>query len=204
MGASKYLDRPLTKVRRKDRVLDDDEWIDRFLYMAPMGHIALCWEGQPLMHSNLFWFDGNSVFLHTAGVGKLRAILDIAPLPACFSVTEGGRILPAGTPLDFSTEYASVTLYGTLRLVTHPPEKRRGLEGLMAKYAPHLEAGRDYTPMPDEDVQQTSVYCLEIASRVAKHNVKPPEYRAYDYPESSFLDQERQAERYTMRAKELA
>jgi nitroimidazol reductase NimA-like FMN-containing flavoprotein (pyridoxamine 5'-phosphate oxidase superfamily) len=204
MGANKYLDRPLTRVRRKDRVLDDEEWIDRFLYTAPLGHIAFCWKDQPLLHSNLFWFDGRSIYWHTAAVGKLRAVLDTGPLPACISVTEQGRILPAGTPLDFSTEYASVTLYGTLRVVSDPDEKRRGLEGLMTKYAPQLTAGKDYIPMPDSDVQQTSVYRFDIESRVAKHNVKPPDYPAYAYPEEPFIEQERRAERYTMRAKELA
>lgn len=76
--------------------------------------------------------------------------------------------------------------------------------GVMSKYAPHLVAGVDYVPMPDRDIAITSVYCMEIETRVGKHNVKPEEYPAYPYPHGSFIDAERAAGRATMRAKELA
>jgi nitroimidazol reductase NimA-like FMN-containing flavoprotein (pyridoxamine 5'-phosphate oxidase superfamily) len=202
--ASRYLDRPRTRVRRKDRRLDEIDWQDRLLAAAPVGHLAVAWEGQPHLHSNLYWCDGRAVFMHTAGVGKLRAILDRGPLPACFTVTEMGRILPAGTPFDFSTEYASVILYGTAEALADPAEKRRALEGLMTKYAAHLTPGVDYEPMPDGDIAQTSVLRLTIAERVGKHNVKPAEHLAYPYPSVPFIDAERAAGRVTIKAKELA
>src|SRR5919202_1188248 len=140
MSPIDYLRRPLTQVRRRDRSLTDEAWIDRFLSTAPVGHVAICWEGEPLLHSNLFWFDGERrIYWHTAGVGKFRALLDAGgELRACFSIIEQGRLLPANTPFDFSTEYASVQAYGTARVVSDRAEKRRGLEGLMAKYAPQL------------------------------------------------------------------
>jgi nitroimidazol reductase NimA-like FMN-containing flavoprotein (pyridoxamine 5'-phosphate oxidase superfamily) len=202
--ANKYLERPATQLRRKDRTLDDDGWIDRLLSVAAAGHLAVVWEGTPLIHSNLYWFDGKQVYWHTGGVGRLRAVLDMGPARACFTVTEHGRILPAHTPLEFSTEYASVVLYGTVFVVTDPGEKRRGLEGLMSKYAAHLKPGVDYTPMPDDDVAQTSVYRMEIESRVAKHNIKPRDYPAYTYAGGSFIDMERRAGRLTMKVKELS
>ncbi len=200
----RYLERPLTQIRRKDRALTDEEWMDRFLSISPVGHLAVMWEGQPLLHSNFFWFDGTHIYWHTAQVGKLRAVLETGVARACFTVTEFGRVLPAGTPFDFSTEYASVVLYGAVRVVADAAEKRYALEGVMSKYAPHLVAGVDYVPMPDSDIAITSVYCMEIETRVGKHNVKPEEYPAYPYPHGSFIDAERAAGRATMRAKELA
>jgi hypothetical protein len=204
MASDSYLKRPLTQVRRKDRRLDDVEWQDRLLRTAAVGHLALGWEGQPLLHSNLYWYDGQAVYLHTAGAGRLRALLEAGPRPACWTAVEHGRILPARTPFDFSTEYASIILYGTAELVTDPAEKRRALEGLMAKYAPHLTAGVDYEPMPDRDIDLTSVIRLTIAERVAKHNIKPEAYDAYPYPGGSFIAAERAAGRVTLKAKELA
>ncbi len=200
----RYLERPLTQIRRKDRALTDEEWMDRFLSISPVGHLAVMWEGQPLLHSNFFWFDGTHIYWHTAPVGKLRAVLETGVARACFTVTEFGRVLPAGTPFDFSTEYASVVLYGTVRVLADATEKKYALEGVMSKYAPHLVAGVDYVPMPDSDIAITSVYCMEIETRVGKHNVKPEEYPAYPYPHGSFIDAERAAGRATMRAKELA
>ncbi len=200
----KYLEKPLTQVRRKDRVLDDAEWMDRLLTMSALGHLAIVWEEQPLLHSNYFWFDGTRIYWHTAQVGKLRAVLEAGVARGCFTVTELGRVLPAGTPFDFSTEYASVVLYGTVRVVADAAEKKHALEGVMHKYAPHLVAGVDYEPMPDSDIAITSVYCFEIETRVGKHNIKPEDYPAYPYPHGSFIDAERAAGRATMREKELA
>lgn len=200
----RYLERPLTQVRRKDRALTEGEWMDRFLTMSAVGHLAVTYEGQPLLHSNFFWFDGTRVYWHTAQAGKLRAVLETGIARACFTVTEFGRVLPAGTPFDFSTEYASVVCYGTVRVVADVAEKQYALEGVMRKYAPHLVAGVDYEPMPESDIAITSVYCFAIETRVGKHNVKPEEYPAYPYPHGSFIDAEREAGRATMRAKELA
>ncbi len=201
--AQAYLKRPLTQVRRKDRVLAEDEWQDRFLTMAPIGQLAVAFEGQPFVHTNFFWYDGEHVYMHTAQVGKLRAMLDTGEARACFTVSEFGRVLPAGTPFDFSTEYASMVLYGEIRVVVDADEKRRALEGLMEKYAPHLVPGVDYVPMPESDIKLTSVFALDIATRVGKHNVKPDDYPAYPNPGGSFIDTERAAGRITMSKKEL-
>ncbi|MFN8526955.1 MAG: pyridoxamine 5'-phosphate oxidase family protein [Chloroflexota bacterium] len=204
MASIDYLKRPVTTVRRKDRQLTDDEWMDRLLTMQPVGHMAFVWDDAPMIHSNIFWFDGPRIYWHTAAVGRLPAAFQQGPRRACFTVTELGRILPNYTPLEFSTEYASVVVYGTLRLVDDFAEKKRALEGLMTKYAPHLEPGRDYDPMPDEDVNQTSVFCLDVDSRVGKHNVKPADYPAYTLPVASFIDAERDAGRATVKPKELS
>lgn len=204
MALSAFRERALTHVRRKDRRLDEAEWMDRLLTGAAMGHLAVCWEGNPLLHSNLYWYDGEVVFLHTARVGKLRAVLDAGPTAGCFTVAEHGRLLPADAPLDFSTEYASVVLYGTVEVITDRAEKRRALEGLMSKYAPHLVPGKDYVPMPDQDIAQTSVCRLTIEERVGKHNVKPDDYPAYAYHGESFIAAERAAGRLSLQPKELA
>lgn len=199
-----YLDRPLGQVRRKDRQLIDDAWIDRFLTQAPFGHLAVAREGQPLLNGNLFWYDGRAIWVHTAPVGKFRAVVEAGANLGCFSVAEVGRILPADTPFEFSTEYASVIVYGRVFVEGDRAAKRRALEGLMSKYAPHLTPGVDYHPMPDEDVDRTSVFCLDITERVAKHNVKPADCPAYPCPGESFIEAERAAGRLTVHPKDVA
>jgi len=198
-----YLTRPVTQLRRKDRALTESEWMDRLLALAPVGHLAVVWDGQPMLHSNYFWYETNRVYWHTAGTGRLRAMFDAGASGACFTVTEFGRILPADTPFDFSTEYASVVLYGPVQVVADVGEKRHALDGVMAKYAPHLTPGVDYAIMPDSDITRTSVYALDVTQRVGKHNVKPTEYPSYPFPGGSFIDLEREAGRATVRPKEL-
>ncbi|MEO8449967.1 MAG: pyridoxamine 5'-phosphate oxidase family protein [Gemmatimonadota bacterium] len=201
---ARYLERGVTDVRRRDRRLDDEPWIDRFLERAPYGSLAFSFDSRPFIHTNLFWYAGGIVYLHTGGVGRFRAMIEASAVPACFSVSEHGRILPASTPMDFSTEYASVVLYGTIEVVGDPAEKKRALEGLMAKYAPQLVPGRDYVPMPDSDIDLTSVFRIEVRDRIAKHNVKPADYPAYSYAGESFIAAEREAGRVTVKPKEIA
>jgi len=203
MARPAVLERPVTQIRRKDRRLDTPKWIDRLLELSAVGTIAVSWENRPYLHSNLYWYDGDDCYFHTALLGRIRAMADRGPLPAVFTVTELGRILPAATPMDFSTEYASVVIYGELSLVTDDEEKRRVLYGLMAKYAAHLDSGVDYTPMSDSDIAITSVYRLAVAERVGKHNVKPLDYPAYAYEGGSFIEEERAASRVTLLPKEL-
>ena len=158
-----YLARPVTQIRRKDRALIDEEWMEQLLALAPVGYLATVFRGEPMLHSNYFWYDVsvNTVYWHTAGSGRLRAMLDAEPEQrGCFTATEFGRTLPANTPFDFSTEYASVVCYGPLRVVADAAVKRHALDGLMAKYAPHLVPGTDYEIMPESDIARTSVYAL--------------------------------------------
>jgi hypothetical protein len=204
MSAEAYLNRPRTRVRRKDRRLDDQEWQDRLLAMAPVAQVAIEWQGQPMITSNIFWHADHAIYMHAANVGKLRAIMDQGPRPACLTVVEMGRILPASTPFDFSTEYASVVIYGTLSVLSDAAQKRHALEGLMQKYAPQLTPGVDYVPMPDTDIALTSVFCFAIDEIVGKHNVKPLDAPAYAFAGGSFIDAERQAGRATVKAKDLA
>lgn len=209
MTSSSFLTRSRSIVRRKDRQLTERDWQDRMLATAPVGHLAISWHNEPFLHSNLFWYDGEAVYLHQARVGKLRAIVDEGPLPACFTVSEMGRILPNYTPLEFSVEYASVLCYGQLKIATSLEEQRYALEGMMEKYSPQLQAGRDYDPMPDSDIRQTTVHRLLIAEMVGKHNIKPLDYlpdkiAPYALPGDSFIDAERNAGRASVAPKELA
>jgi nitroimidazol reductase NimA-like FMN-containing flavoprotein (pyridoxamine 5'-phosphate oxidase superfamily) len=210
MLLGKYLSRPRSVMRRKDRRLDAGDWQHRLLAMTTYGTLAAVHDGQPVIHGNIFWHDpaANAIYLHQARVGRLRAIADLGPSPASFMASDIGRIIPNYTPLEFSVEYASVIAYGTLAPVTDLDEARRALEGLMTKYAPQLEPGRDYDPMPLTDIKQTTVLKLAIDELVGKHNVKPADYAPYrippyPLPQSSFIDEERTAGRVTIAPKEL-
>jgi hypothetical protein len=71
----------------------------------------------------------------------------------------------------------------------------------MRKYVPHLAPGRDYRPASPEDVHRTNVYRLDVERRIAKHNIRAEEHRSAPYPEFSFIDEERAADRLTNRPK---
>jgi hypothetical protein len=71
-------------------------------------------------------------------------------------------LLPADEALEFSVEYAGVTVFGLACIVDDPVEAEYGLQALLDKYAPHLRPGRDYRPITPEELARTSVYRIDI------------------------------------------
>lgn len=174
-----------TAVRRADRAVRDDAWIGDALRAAPVGVVATVANSQPFLNSNLFVYDeaAHAIYLHTARQGRTRANVE-AHDQVAFTVFTMGRLLPASTALEFSVEYACVVVFGTGAIVTDRAEARRGLELLMDKYAPHLVAGRDYRPITDSELEQTSVFRIRIEEWVGKRKQVADDFPgAYRYRE---------------------
>ncbi len=174
--------------RRKDRAIDDATWIRELLTRAPVGTLASVSEdGAPAIVPNLFAFDPTNdvVYLHSAKQGETRTNVELRPRVA-FSVSEMGRLLPAGAAVDFSVEFASVILGGTSSVVDDPAEARHALELLMRKYAPNLEPERHYRGIGDRDLARTSVYRIDIESWSGKgKSSTAADAYTYDPPSSS-------------------
>jgi nitroimidazol reductase NimA-like FMN-containing flavoprotein (pyridoxamine 5'-phosphate oxidase superfamily) len=158
-----YALQPYDDVRRKDREVIDEGWIKALLHQAPVGLVATAYEEQPFITPLLYVYDeaAHAIYCHTAKVGRMRANVDLNAR-ACFNVNEIGRLLPADEALEFSNEYASVTVFGPISLVEDQEAQRHALQLLLDKYAPHLRAGRDYRPITDEELAQTAVFQLDI------------------------------------------
>ena len=161
-------------VRRRDRAVEDDAWIRAALQHAAFGRLATIQDGRPFINANLFVFDEarHAIYLHTARRGRTRDTVEAAaPAPACFEVSEMGRMLPADEALEFSVEYAGIVVFGDAIVVADPDEADAALQGLLDKYAPHLRPGRDYRPIQPDELRRTSVYRLDIESWSGKRKV---------------------------------
>ncbi len=172
-----YLAQEATQMRRTDRDVNDDAWIKDFLRSAAVGALATVYDGQPFVNTNLFVYDeaSNSIIAHTARVGRTRANIEEHDR-VCFSVMEMGRLLPAEEALEFSVEYAGVTVFGRMRIVSDEGEATAALQMLLDKYAPHLMPGIDYRgPKPDE-LRRTTVFRLEIESWSGKLKEAPADF----------------------------
>ena len=161
-----YPNLPVNQVRRSDREIHEESWIREFLHTAAFGALATVYEGQPFINSNLFVYDEaqHAIYTHTARVGRTAANIRPEPTPFCFSVSHMGRLLPADTALEFSVEYAGVTVFGTAEVVTDQEEASLALQKLLDKYFPHLRPGVDYRPVVEEELKRTAVYRLNIHS----------------------------------------
>ncbi|GAC1399364.1 MAG: pyridoxamine 5'-phosphate oxidase family protein [Ktedonobacteraceae bacterium] len=158
-----YSTQPKAYVRRRDRAVEEEEWIRSLLHRAPIGIVATVSDGQPFLNSNLFVYDekAQSIYFHTAQVGRTRANVEVDE-HVCFSVSEMGRLLPAATALNFSVEYAGVTVFGLCSIITNKVHAKEVLQLLLDKYAPHLRPGRDYQPITDQELARTSVYQITM------------------------------------------
>lgn len=175
------------RVRRRDRALED-EWIVSALRRAPWGFLATVSDGQPFLNSNLFVYDADrhAIWMHTARLGRTRSNLDRDDR-VCFAVATMGRMLPADEALEFSVEYAGVTVFGRGHVVEDPAEKERGLQLLMDRYAPHLRPGRDYRPIVPEELKRTAVYRIDIEAWSGKRKQAEPDFPgAFTLPDGGF------------------
>ena len=162
---------PPTANQRLPEYTRDEEWMRQFLRVAQIGRVATAWDDQPFVTPTMFWFDeaNQRVIFHSNIAGRIRANLERNP-KICLEASEMGRLLPSNIALEFSVQYRSVMVFGTVRILETDEEKRAALYGLIQKYFPTMEAGREYRPITDKELKRTSVYELKIESWSGKEN----------------------------------
>jgi len=177
---------PPEYVRRADRAIEEDAWIRDFLRRAATGYLATVYEGQPFINSNLFVYDeaAHAIYMHTARLGRTRSNVE-ADERACFTVSEMGRLLPADEALEFSVEYAGVTILGRASIIEDTDEAKRALQLLLDKYAPHLKPGVHYRPTTDEELARTAVYRIQIDAWSGKRKQAEPDFPGAFYYEKN-------------------
>lgn len=162
-----------TAYQRIPKYKRDEDWIRAFLRTAQVGHIASSLNGQPFLTPSIFWFDeeNRQIVFHSNVTGRTRSNLESNPR-VCFEASELGHLLPSNVALEFSLQYRSVVVFGTVSLVTDPAEARRVLYGLIRKYFPKMQAGREFREITDKELKRTSVYVIQIEEWSGKENWK--------------------------------
>ena len=174
----------INKIRRKDRAVNDEKWIKKFLIQTDFGVLATSHENQPYAKPNLFVFDQKtkSIYLHTADKG--HTIDNVKNNEnVCFTVSKMGRLLPADTAPEFSLEYSSVVVFGRARILSDIKERIYGLQLLLDKYFPHFKPGVDYPQLDANAMSGVAVYKIEISSWSGKQKKVPP-----DFPGAFYFD----------------
>ncbi len=168
-----YANQSPTTFQRLPEYKRDDDWIRAFLRTAKVGHIASSVDGQPFLNPNTFWFDeeNHQIVFHSNVTGRIRSTIGSNP-KVCFEASELGNLLPSNVALEFSLQYRSVIVFGTARLITDGAEARRVLYGLIQKYFPKMQAGKEYRGITDKELKHTSVYAIQIEEWSGKENWK--------------------------------
>lgn len=166
-----------TLIAHPDREIVDREWIIAFLNQAGMATLATVQGDQPFLSTLLFAYDesANAIYFHTGRRGRVWQNVQTNPL-VCLTASVMGRLLPADTALNFSVEYQSVVVFGSAHLVNDPDEACQGLQMILDKYFPHLQPGRDYRPITQEELRATAVYRLDVEEWSAKRKAVREEF----------------------------
>ena len=83
----------------------------------------------------------------------------------CFNIVTAVELLPAA----FSTNYKSVTVFGTISVVEEQEEKKQALIAIIKKYSPDFyEAGLQYI---DKAIEKTKVLKIEVSRITGKARV---------------------------------
>jgi uncharacterized protein len=161
----------------------DDEWIRSFLRVARVGRVASAWNDQPFATPTMFWYDETNqrIIFHSNLAGRVRANLERNP-KVCLEASEMGRLLPSNVALEFSLQYRSVMIFGTVRILESDEEQRTAMYGLLNKYFPEMKSGREYRPITDKELKRTSVYELKIESWSGKENWKERADQSDEWP----------------------
>ena len=178
-----YDNRSPTAFQRLPEYKRDGEWICAFLREARVGHIASARDDQPFLNPTTFWFDeaNHQIIFHSNLAGRIRLNIESNPR-VCFEANELGKMLPSNVALEFSLQFRSVVVFGKAILISDPEEARRVLYGLIQKYFPTMNAGREFREITDKELKRTSVYAIKIEEWSGKENWKDRADQSDEWP----------------------
>jgi len=177
------------KIRRSDRSVTDPEWIMNFLEDSPFASIATSEKDQPVINFNTFVYDRESdaIYFHTAKKGKFRSNIE-QNKQVCFSVASMGRLLPAEVAREFSVEYSSVVLYGSIEILTDMDLARDKMQLLLDKYFPQFRSEIHYKAITSDEIKEITVYKISIDKWSAKRKEAPADFKQAFYFKDRYND----------------
>lgn len=162
---------PINRVRRRDRAVEDDDWIRAFLEGARYGVVGSEWEGQPFLNPVVFVYDRDThaLYFHTSRQGRIFANLQRNPR-VCFNACHMGAIRPGHAAAACDVEYESVIVFGRAELLSQPQEATRALRLLLDKYTPDRRYGVDYAPISEDQLARVAVWRVRVEAWSGKRN----------------------------------
>lgn len=178
-----YENQSPTAFQRLPEYKREDDWIRGILQRGQIAHIASSWDGQPFVTPTTFFYDqaGHRLIFHSNIAGRIRANIEHNP-KVCVEVSEMGKVLPSNVALEFSLQYRSVMVFGTAHLIEDNEERVSVLHQLIGKYFSEMKLGKDYRPVTEKELRQTSVYEIKIESWSGKENWKVRADQSDEWP----------------------
>lgn len=148
-----------TRVHRlRDRQVRDRAVLEEILDGGLVAHVAICFDGEPVILPVAYARDGDRLLLHgSTGAGLLRAAAGGAPIAVAVTHIDG--LVFASSLFDSSMNYRSAVIFGTARALGGE-ERRHALRTL----SDHLMPGRwdEARPPTARELAATLVLALPL------------------------------------------
>lgn len=158
--------------RRTDKIMAEVDAL-ALLRRARLAHFATVGaDGMPYAVPNLFVFADGLIFTHTSQAsGHFRRNVEQNPRISV-AVTEMGEVYPYGaTACDTTASYASVVVFGQVRIEEDPAAKALFFDRLLEKYGdPGWARPAGFYPR----LGDTAVYAIAPARITGKAGALPP------------------------------
>lgn len=175
------------KLRRQDRAIVDEEWIEKMLETAPYATMGMNGEDYPHVNMNTFYFDRSerAIYFHTSREGATRMQVGDGR-KVTLTISSMGRLLPARTATQMSVEYRSVMVRGTISIIEDEAIAGAKMQAFIEKYFTHLKLGVDYEPISSDELQKIAVYRIGIEAWIGKRKRERD-----DFPGAFFFGQQK-------------
>jgi len=121
-------------MRRKDREILDEQFIEKVLKDSIYGNLGLCDDGAPyVVPMNYVWSD-NKIWLHCASEGRKLDIIRTNP-KVCFQVSVETELVTSENPCSYGMFYSSVMIFGIASIIEEHEEKSKVLGEILQRYS---------------------------------------------------------------------
>ncbi len=135
------MDRPM---RRKEREIADIAAIEDIIRAGTVLFLGLCDCGEPYVVPMNYGYADGTLYMHCAREGRKLEVLRANPR-VCATIVSDHSLVRGSRACEFSMNYRSAMVFGSVREVSDPEEKRRGMEAVM-RHAAGPDAPVDFGP----------------------------------------------------------
>jgi len=148
---------PHGAMRRKNREITERTEIDAILGAAQVMRIALVHGDTPFLVPVFYWYDGKSLYFHSAQAGEKIEILK-RNSKVCFEIGIEHGVVEDDFACDFEARHKTVIGLGRAVFVEATAEKIAALDGIVALFT---DKRFEY---PQENLDKTAVIRIDIES----------------------------------------
>jgi uncharacterized protein len=163
----------LKSVRRTDRQRSEVDFFHRMMSETMACTISINTEDYPISHLAFFAYEAetNSVSFHFSKHGQAGQFMTDGK-KVCISVFKCGKLYTGKSALDFGSEYQSIIIYGTIRIITDENERMKTMHALFEKFFANIPKD-SFKSFSHKDTEPLTIVHVSIEDWFGKEHLVP-------------------------------